>query len=98
VPSTFLNSLNAGGDTVPGPQYVVIESKYDEIVTPYTSAFLSGSNVRNIRLQDHCGIDFTEHIGIIYDPVALQEVMNAVGANDPNFRPKCTWVWPVFSG
>ena len=29
VPSTFLNSLNAGGDTVPGPQYVVIESKYD---------------------------------------------------------------------
>ena len=48
----FLERLNAGGDTVPGVQYTVIESKYDEVVTPYTSAFLSGPNVRNILVQD----------------------------------------------
>ena len=32
--STFLSSLNAGGDTQSGPRYVVIESEYDEVVTP----------------------------------------------------------------
>ena len=76
----------------------MIESKYDEVVTPYTSAFLSGANVRNILVQDHCAIDFTEHIGIIYDPVALQYVMNALGADDPNFRARCSLVLPVVSG
>ncbi len=98
VPSAFLDGLNAGGDTVAGVRYTVIESKYDEVVTPYTSAFLSGANVRNILVQDHCAIDFTEHIGIIYDPVALQYVMNALGADDPNFRARCSLVLPVVSG
>jgi triacylglycerol esterase/lipase EstA (alpha/beta hydrolase family) len=98
VPAAFLDGLNAGGDTVAGVRYTVIESKYDEVVTPYTSAFLSGPNVRNILVQDHCAIDFTEHIGIIYDPVALQYVMNALGADDPNFRARCSLVLPVVSG
>jgi triacylglycerol esterase/lipase EstA (alpha/beta hydrolase family) len=37
--SAFLTKLNAGGDTVPGVRYTVIESGNDEVVTPYTSAF-----------------------------------------------------------
>ncbi len=98
LPSAFMSSLNAGGDTQPGPKYVVIESKYDEIVTPYTSAFLTGPNVQNILLQNQCGIDFTDHIGIIYDRVALQDVMNALGADSPRFRPWCSLVLPVVGG
>ena len=98
LPSSFMTSLNAGGDTQAGPKYVVIETKYDEIVTPYTSAFLTGPNVQNILLQNQCGIDFTDHIGIIYDPVALQDVMNALGANSPSFRPSCSLVLPVVGG
>ena len=54
--------------------------------------------MRNILVQDHCAIDFTEHIGIIYDPVALQYVMNALGTDDPNFRARCSLVLPVVSG
>ncbi|MHB8262226.1 MAG: esterase/lipase family protein [Acidimicrobiales bacterium] len=95
--SSFLAKLNAGGDTVPGPKYVVIESKYDEVVTPYTSAFLSGSGVQNITLQNQCSTDFTEHLGIIYDPVALQDVINALGADSSKFKPHCSVVLPVFS-
>src|SRR5215469_8638761 len=48
VGSSFLGDLNAGGDTVAGVSYTVIESRNDEVVTPYTSAFLSGPGVTNI--------------------------------------------------
>ncbi len=37
--SGFLAQLNAGGDTVRGVSYTVIESRDDEVVTPYASAF-----------------------------------------------------------
>jgi triacylglycerol esterase/lipase EstA (alpha/beta hydrolase family) len=96
--SSFLANLNAGGDTVAGVKYVVIESKYDEVVTPYTNAFLTGAGAQDILLQNQCGFDFTEHLGIIYDPVALQDVMNALGTDSPTFRPTCSLVLPVFSG
>jgi triacylglycerol esterase/lipase EstA (alpha/beta hydrolase family) len=92
--SSFMATLNAGGDTVPGPDYVVIESMYDEVVTPYTSAFLKGPHVQNILLQAQCPTDFSEHIGIVYDPVALQDVLNALGPDDPGFQPTCSFVPP----
>src|SRR4051794_36293493 len=46
--SAFLTKLNAGGDTVPGVHYTVIATKHDEVVTPYSSQFLSGSDVHNV--------------------------------------------------
>lgn len=96
--SPFLAALNRGGDTVPGVRYVVIETRYDEVVTPYTNAFLTGAGAQNILLQNQCSSDFTEHIGIIYDPVALQDVMNALGADSPMFHPTCSLVLPLISG
>lgn len=98
LPSPFLAALNAGGETVPGPQYLVIATAYDEVVTPYAGAFLSGPGVRNLRLQDQCAGDLVEHIGIVYDPVALQLVLNTLGPNDPGFRPRCSLVLPVLGG
>jgi triacylglycerol esterase/lipase EstA (alpha/beta hydrolase family) len=76
--SPFLQALNAGGDTVPGVTYTVIETRYDEVVTPYTSAFLSGPRVTNITLQDQCPDDFSEHLTTPYDPNALHDVLNAL--------------------
>jgi triacylglycerol esterase/lipase EstA (alpha/beta hydrolase family) len=78
IGSAFLTNLNAGGDTVPGVTYTVIETKYDEVVTPYTSAFLSGPNVKNILLQNQCAFDFDGHIGIAFDHIALRDVLNAL--------------------
>jgi hypothetical protein len=37
--------------------------------------------VLNLRVQDQCAGDQTEHIGIIYDPVAVQDVTAALANN-----------------
>jgi len=89
--SAFLTNLNSGGDTVHGVTYTVIESSYDEVVTPYTSAFLSGKHVTNILIQDQCASDFSGHVGIAFDRVALTDVLNALDPTHPKTAP-CTLV------
>jgi pimeloyl-ACP methyl ester carboxylesterase len=76
--SAFLTTLNAGGGVVPGPAYTVIESTKDEVVTPYTNAFLHGPNVTDITLQDLCPNDPVGHLGLPYDTTALQLTLNAL--------------------
>ncbi|MER7819657.1 alpha/beta fold hydrolase [Streptomyces sp. NPDC096153] len=77
--SAFLTKLNEGGDTVPGVRYTVIATKYDEVVTPWRSAFLDGPNVKNVVLQDLCAIDLSEHLAIgLFDRIAYHEVVNAL--------------------
>lgn len=77
--SAFLTKLNEGGDTVPGVRYTVLATKYDEVVTPYRSQFLSGSNVHNVLLQDLCPLDLSEHAAIgLFDRIAFHEVANAL--------------------
>ncbi|KAG0378925.1 hypothetical protein BGX24_002364 [Mortierella sp. AD032] len=74
--STYLNDLNAGGDTVPGVKYLMIVSKLEETVTPYTSGFLrdNNPNVRNQVLQDLCALDISEHALQAVDPIAFNAV------------------------
>jgi triacylglycerol esterase/lipase EstA (alpha/beta hydrolase family) len=97
VGSSFMSKLNGIGDTVAPVRYTVIETRYDEVVTPYTSAFLNGSAVTNITLQNQCALDLTDHLGILYDQIALRDVLNAL---DPAHAvsPVCTVVLPVLGG
>ena len=77
--SPFLTRLNAGGDTVPGVRYTVIATRYDEVVTPYRTQFLSGPDVRNVLLQDLCPLDLSEHVAIgTLDRISHHEVANAL--------------------
>jgi triacylglycerol lipase len=92
--SSFLTMLNSGTESPPPVDYTVIETSYDEVVIPYTSAFLTGpaSRVTNITLQRQCPDDLVGHLGITTDPVALQWVENALankGPADPSFVPTC---------
>jgi triacylglycerol esterase/lipase EstA (alpha/beta hydrolase family) len=93
VGSSFLTKLNSGNETPGGASYTVVTTRYDEVVTPYTSAFLAaGPNTANITLQDRCPLDPTEHNAISYDPVAIQWVENALarpGPAAPSFQPAC---------
>jgi len=94
--SVFLTTLNQGGDTVAGVRYTVIATRFDEAVTPYDSAFLTGPDLLNVTLQDQCDKDFSEHLAIIYDPIALHLVLGALDPAQTTPAP-CVFV-PPFLG
>ncbi len=78
-------------------RYVVIETEDDEVVTPYTNAFLpAGPNVQDITLQSQCPQDASDHLSIAYDSNALQDMINALGPDSPTFQPTCAAVGPIF--
>jgi len=94
--SSFLAGLNQT-PTKPGVKYVVIETADEDVVTPYTNAFLpAAANVENITLQNQCPQDASDHLSIGYDSNALQYMINALGADSPGFQPTCAAVGPVF--
>jgi triacylglycerol lipase len=83
--SDFLKKLNEGDET-PGPvSYTVVTTRNDEVVVPYTSAFLNGPSERvvNITLQDYYPLDNIEHVGIVYDPNAFKFVFDALAHDGP---------------
>lgn len=95
--SAFIANLNAGGETVPGVDYTVIQTRYDTVVTPYTSAFLSGPNVKNILLQNQCILDFGDHLSMPYDHIVGADVLTALDPANP--RPViCTPIAPIAGG
>lgn len=82
--SDFNRRLYADGVyAVPGVTYTTIMTKYDELVTPYTSGYLRAPNATNIVVQDQCGLDFAEHVAVAFDPVVARDVLNAL---DPAHR------------
>ncbi|GJJ77815.1 triacylglycerol lipase [Entomortierella parvispora] len=76
INAPFLNDLNAGGDTYPEIKYLMLVSEYDEFVTPYTNGYLRtlGPNVHNVRLQDLCSLDLSDHLAQAIDPIAFNAI------------------------
>ncbi|QWF77275.1 esterase/lipase family protein [Amycolatopsis sp. CA-230715] len=86
VGSSFLAKLNEGGDTVPGVDYLAIATKYDEVTTPYSSAFLTagpGATVRNVTLQDGCPLDLSDHLSMTYSARAIGLVERGLDPSAP---------------
>jgi len=90
--SAFIKKLFGSGEpVVSGVRYVVIQTTHDEVVTPYQHAFLNGSNVTNITIQDQCPADGVAHIGMFDDSPALQNVLNQLSSSpNPSFKASCT--------
>jgi triacylglycerol esterase/lipase EstA (alpha/beta hydrolase family) len=95
--SSFLTQLNAGGETVPGVAYTVIQTRFDQVVTPYTSAFLSGPNVKNVLLQSQCALDLGDHLSMPYDHIVAADVLTALDPAHPQGF-LCTPILPVSGG
>ena len=98
VGSAFLAELNSGGDTVPGVEYTVVQTRYDQVVTPFASAFLTGSNVKNILLQNQCTLDLGDHLSMPYDHIAAADVLTALDPLHPPRQPLCTPILPTEGG
>ena len=82
--SAFLQELNAGDETPGRVSYTVVETRYDEIVTPFTSAFLAGGdNTANILLQDACPNEVIDHHLIPYSALAIRWTLQALGRPGP---------------
>ncbi|WP_409299889.1 esterase/lipase family protein [Peribacillus sp. SCS-155] len=83
--SEFLLNLNDGEETIGTISYTVITTKTDEIVVPYTSAFLSGPEKRlmNITLQDYFPLDMTGHLLIANDPNVFSFIFDALEYDGP---------------
>jgi len=90
--SSFMTKLFGSGDpVVAGVKYVVIETTHDEVVTPYTHAFLTGSGVTNITIQSQCPSDPVAHIGMFDDSPSLQNVLNQLSSSpNPSFKATCS--------
>jgi triacylglycerol lipase len=92
--SAFLRHLYADGVyAVHGVTYTAIMSRYDELVTPYTSGMLSAPNATDIVVQNQCPLDFSEHLALAFDPVVGQDVLNALTPTEARPVP-CTLVLP----
>ncbi len=92
--SRFLGRLNRGGDTVRGPDYTVISTRYDEVVMPYESQSLTGPRARvtNVLLQNKCPADVIEHDQAPNDLVVQQIVLEALRHTGParkGYQPDC---------
>lgn len=61
-----------------GNTITVIISKYDELVTPTTTAFIDEDGVNNIYVQDYCPIDPVGHIGEAGDTNVFNLVLNSL--------------------
>ena len=72
--------------------YTNIVTSHDEVVLPYTSGYLTGRPLTNIRLQDKCPFDVSDHLLIPSSGPAIRLVLNALGRPgpaDPAYRPSC---------
>jgi triacylglycerol esterase/lipase EstA (alpha/beta hydrolase family) len=94
--SPFVTALNSGDETPAAVSYTNVVTRYDEVVTPYTSGYLAPDPaVTNVTLQDDCPADTSEHLRTPYDPPAIAITLNALarsGPADPAYRPSCATV------
>lgn len=87
-PNAFIDDLGRGGVSRPGPRYVNIVSRYDEVVLPYTSGIINEAGVTNITLQDRCWLDFSGHLGQAIDPNVTSHIVWALNGQ-VGTRPIC---------
>ncbi|MGW5438797.1 esterase/lipase family protein [Nocardia asteroides] len=81
IGSPFYTTLNATGDTVPGVDYTVVASRYDEVMNPIDLAFLRAgpdATVDNITLQNGCEQDISDHLTMMYSPRAASLALRAL--------------------
>ena len=77
--SDFLVHLNAGDETPGKVSYTQITTKYDEVVVPHTSGYLTpGPRTTNVTIQSLCRRDLSEHVSNPLSPTTLRITLDAL--------------------
>ena len=91
--SDFLAELNAGDETPGEVSYTQITTRYDEVVVPHTSGYLTpGERTTNVTVQDKCPFALVEHLIIPTARPTIEITLDALthdGPARPDFRPHC---------
>jgi triacylglycerol lipase len=79
IGSSFLNSLNAGDDTIGNVRYTNITTKLDAIVTPHTNGRLANDgNNTNVTVQDQCWARAVGHVTLATDGTVYSGILDAL--------------------
>ena len=91
--SEFLKNLNAGDETPGDVSYTQITTRFDEVVVPHTSGYLTpGPNTTNITLQDKCPRAIVDHILVPTARGTIGITLDALthdGPASPTVQPPC---------
>ncbi|MFT4087843.1 MAG: alpha/beta fold hydrolase [Gordonia sp. (in: high G+C Gram-positive bacteria)] len=88
IDSPLIKKLNKGKRTFPGVTMTNLATRYDEVVTPYDTAFIHEPGVKNILLQNGCEQDTSDHLSITYSPRTISIVERALDPED-DAEPVC---------
>ena len=73
-----VEKLSTGPIAQPGVKYTVIATRYDALVTPTSTAFVTEPGVTNYYVQDKCPFDPVGHTGIAVDPGITSMILNGL--------------------
>lgn len=97
VTSDFMKALNQLPDTTGGTKLTVISTNYDSVSTPVSAQRPTGPDTRWIVLQRQCQLDYSDHVGLAFDSIALRNILNAL---DPSTARaiQCRFITPGIGG
>ncbi|MFD7843044.1 esterase/lipase family protein [Nocardia sp. NPDC059764] len=90
----FMTALNADGVYDPTVAYTNLDTRYDELIVPYTIGLVPGPNVTNFFMQDGCPIDYSDHLAIAGSHRGAMIALNALDPEHPRPVP-CEFVPPL---
>ncbi len=101
--SAFTERINAGDETRGSIAYTQVQTRYDDVVFPYFSAFLAddrgpssngprtvrlnGPRTTNYCLQDQFPTNTSDHLSIVFDDQAYVPVLDALRRSGPARPP-----------
>jgi triacylglycerol esterase/lipase EstA (alpha/beta hydrolase family) len=92
--SAVISALDNGPIAQANVKYTIIESLNETVVTPVGSAFIFEPGVTNEYVQQYCPFDTVDHVNLVYDPVVIQLVMNALDPGSAQY-PNCFDEFPA---
>lgn len=81
--STFIRTFLSKPVTVPTVTYTVVATRDDWIVTPPENQLINEANVRNVMVQDRLNGKTISHVGMVYDPDAVELIAALVNEGSP---------------